>query len=325
MLTGTLITAAGFLPVGFAKSGAGEYVFSLFQVVGISLMLSWIVAVLFTPYLGFKLLPEHQGRRAARRGRGVPARLLRALPQLRRLVPGASQAGDRRHRGRVRRRRSRCSSVVPQQFFPASDRPELMVDLWLPQAATFEASQREVARARSASCTSDPDVVAVTSYVGTGSPRFYLPLDVQTPNLNLGELMVMTKGGEARERVLAKIAAAVRERLPARARPRQPAGERPAGRLSGAVPRLRQRQRRRCRPSPTRCRRSCAPTRTCAASTRTGASASSACASTSTRTRRARSASRSRADQGRAAGLAVGHARSRSTAKATTTSTWWRA
>jgi multidrug efflux pump len=81
-----------------------------------------------------------------------------------------------------------------------------MVDLWLPQAATFEASQREVA-ALEARLKDDPDVVAVTSYVGTGSPRFYLPLDVQTPNLNLGELMVMTQGGEARERVLAKIQA----------------------------------------------------------------------------------------------------------------------
>jgi multidrug efflux pump len=94
--------------------------------------------------------------------------------------------------------------LVPKQFFPASDRPELMVDLWLPQAATFEASQREV-QALEARLRDDPDVVAVTSYVGNGSPRFYLPLDVQTPNLNLGELMVMTRGGAARERVLAKI------------------------------------------------------------------------------------------------------------------------
>ncbi|MGE0674079.1 MAG: efflux RND transporter permease subunit, partial [Methylibium sp.] len=94
--------------------------------------------------------------------------------------------------------------TVPQQFFPASDRPELMVDLWLPEAATFEATQREV-RALEAKLKGDPDVVAVTSYVGNGSPRFYLPLDVQTPNLNLGEMMVMTKGGEARERVLARL------------------------------------------------------------------------------------------------------------------------
>ena len=203
MLTGTLITAAGFLPVGFAKSGAGEYVFSLFQVVGISLILSWFVAVLFTPWIGFKLLREQPHaaghdedaiyqRGFYRRFRGLVERCL----VHRRWVIGITVllfAGAMALFG-----------AVPKQFFPASDRPELMVDLWLPQSATFEASQREV-EALEAQLKADPDVVAVTSYVGTGSPRFYLPLDVQTPNLNLGELMVMTKGGEARERVLAKI------------------------------------------------------------------------------------------------------------------------
>jgi multidrug efflux pump len=202
MLTGTLITAAGFLPVGFAKSGSGEYVFSLFQVVGISLMLSWIVAVIFTPYIGFKLLKEHKDAshdEDAVYRRGFYARFRKVVDWClaqRKLVIGVTAAAF-------------VASIVlfkavPQQFFPASDRPELMVDLWLPQAATFEASQREVA-ALEAKLKVDPDVVAVTSYIGTGSPRFYLPLDVQTPNLNLGEMMVMTKGGEARERVLAKI------------------------------------------------------------------------------------------------------------------------
>ncbi|MGK6308224.1 efflux RND transporter permease subunit [Variovorax sp. DT-64] len=203
MLTGTLITAAGFLPVGFAKSGAGEYVFSLFQVVGISLILSWIVAVLFTPWIGFKLLREqphaagHDEDAIYQRGF---YRRFRGLVELclvhRRWVIGITVllfAGAMALFG-----------AVPKQFFPASDRPELMVDLWLPQSATFEASQRQV-EALEAQLKADPDVVAVTSYVGTGSPRFYLPLDVQTPNLNLGELMVMTKGGEARERVLTKI------------------------------------------------------------------------------------------------------------------------
>ena len=204
MLTGTLITAAGFLPVGFAKSGSGEYVFSLFQVVGISLVLSWIVAVIFTPYIGFKLLKEHQGGAhdedaVYRRGMYVPFRTVVDWCLARRkLVIGVTAAAF-------------VASIalfkaVPQQFFPASDRPELMVDLWLPQAATFEASQREVIALEN-KLRGDPDVVAVTSFIGNGAPRFYLPLDVQTPNLNLGEMMVMTQGGEARERVLAKIQA----------------------------------------------------------------------------------------------------------------------
>jgi multidrug efflux pump len=205
MLTGTLITAAGFLPVGFAKSGSGEYVYSLFQVVGLSLVLSWIVAVLFTPYLGFKLLREHHGAAHADEDavyqRGFYARFRRfidACLQRRRLVIGVTAGA---FAGSIA-----LFGLVPKQFFPNSDRPELMVDLWLPEAATFEASQREVL-ALEARLKGDPDVAAVTSYVGTGSPRFYLPLDVQTPNLNLGQLMIMTKGGEARERVLAKIQA----------------------------------------------------------------------------------------------------------------------
>ena len=202
MLTGTLITAAGFLPVGFARSGTGEYVVSLFQVVGISLVLSWIVAVLFTPYIGFKLLKEHphaahDEEAVYRRGFYVRfRRFVDACLVHRRWVIGitfALFAGS-----------LLLFKLVPQQFFPASDRPELMVDLWMPQASTFEASAREV-RDVEAKLRKDPDVVAVTSYVGTGSPRFYLPLDVQTPNLNLGELMVMTKGGEARERVRASL------------------------------------------------------------------------------------------------------------------------
>ena len=205
MLTGTLITAAGFLPVGFAKSGAGEYVYSLFQVVGISLILSWLVAVIFTPYIGFKLLREepaaHGHDQHAVYERGFYARFRRLVEFClvrRRWVIGVTVAA---FIGSIA-----LFGAVPKQFFPASDRPELMVDLWLPQAATLEASQREV-QALEARLRGDADVVAVTSFVGNGSPRFYLPLDVQTPNLNLGELLVMTKGGEARERVLAKIQA----------------------------------------------------------------------------------------------------------------------
>jgi multidrug efflux pump len=212
MLTGTLITAAGFLPVGFAKSGSGEYVFSLFQVVGISLVLSWIVAVVFTPYLGFKLLKEeahanHDEDAVYAKGfyarfRGFMHLCLARRKTVIAVTVAAFVASV-----------ALFKTAVPQQFFPASDRPELMVDLWMPQAASFEASQREV-MALEAKLKGDPDVVAVTSYVGSGSPRFYLPLDVQTPNLNLGEMMVMTKGGEARERVLAKITTLFTDEFP---------------------------------------------------------------------------------------------------------------
>jgi multidrug efflux pump len=202
MLTGTLITAAGFLPVGFAKSGTGEYVYSLFQVVGISLVLSWIVAVLFTPYIGFKLLKEdHHGHHdedaVYQKGFYVKFRKFIDFCLRRRgmviAITLAAFVGS-----------LALFKTVPQQFFPASDRPELMVDLWMPQASTFEASEREV-RELEAILKKDEDIEAVTSFVGDGAPRFYLPLDAQTPNLNLGEMLVMTKGGEARERVMERL------------------------------------------------------------------------------------------------------------------------
>jgi multidrug efflux pump len=204
MLTGTLITAAGFLPVGMAKSNAGEYTFSIFQVVGVSLMLSWIVAVIFTPYLAYKLLPEH--KHAAADEDAVYQRPLYA--RFRRLVNACLE----------RRREVVAGTValfllsvalfrfVPQQFFPESNRPELMVDLWLPQASSYAAAEREV-RAMEEKLAGDPDIVSVTSYIGVGSPRFYLPLDVQTPNLNFGQLTVMTQDEEARERVIGRIGA----------------------------------------------------------------------------------------------------------------------
>jgi multidrug efflux pump len=202
MLTGTLITAAGFLPVGFAKSGTGEYVYSLFQVVGIALILSWIVAVLFTPYIGFMLLKEaphahHDEDAVYQRGFYVKFRHIVDWCLRRRgwviAFTLLAFAGS-----------LMLFKAVPQQFFPASDRGELMVDLWMPKASTFEASEGEV-RELEKLLRGDPDIEAVTSFVGDGAPRFYLPLDVQTPNLNLGEMMVMTKGGEARERVVVKL------------------------------------------------------------------------------------------------------------------------
>lgn len=201
MLTGTLITVAGFLPVAISKSGSAEYTRSLFEVVGIALIVSWFVAVLVTPYLGFKLLPDFK--------------------------PKAGENVEVYQRPFYRWFRKRVSwcldhrmpvigltvilfvlslglfELIPQQFFPSSDRPELIVDLWMPQAASFDDIQKQAATMQK-DLKSDPDVVSVTSYVGGGSPRFYLPLNVQTQN-NLAELVVMTKGYEQREGVMARI------------------------------------------------------------------------------------------------------------------------
>nr|WP_314899676.1 efflux RND transporter permease subunit [uncultured Deefgea sp.] len=203
MLTGTLITAAGFLPVGLAKSNAGEYTFSIFAVVGLALILSWVVAVLFTPYMGYHLLPENlkEHEHDAHGGKFYTAfrRWVTWCITWRKTTIALTVAAF-------------VASVVlfavavPKQFFPASSRPELMVDLWLPYTASFDATEREVKKIE-AILMKDPDVASVTSYVGVGSPRYYMPLDEQMPNLNFGQLTVMTKDEHVRENVYQRVKA----------------------------------------------------------------------------------------------------------------------
>ncbi|UXY16225.1 efflux RND transporter permease subunit [Chitiniphilus purpureus] len=202
MLTGTLITAAGFLPVGLAKSNAGEYTFSIFAVVGIALILSWIVAVVFTPYLGYQLLPEKMKQHTHDVYQGRFYRRFRSLVTWcitwRKTTIGVTVLA-------FVLSMVLFSTAVQKQFFPASSRPELMVDLWLPYAASYEATERE-AKKLEAILMRDPDVQSVTSYIGTGSPRFYLPLDQQQPNLNYAQLMVMTKSEKVRDNVYRRVA-----------------------------------------------------------------------------------------------------------------------
>ncbi|MBM3117606.1 efflux RND transporter permease subunit [Jeongeupia naejangsanensis] len=201
MLTGTLITAAGFLPVGLAKSNAGEYTFSIFAVVGIALMLSWIVAVVFTPYIGFKLLPEQAKHEAHDVYQGRFYRRFRTLVTWcitwRKTTIAATAVA-------FIAAIVVFATLIPKQFFPASSRPELMVDLWLPYAASYQATEAE-AKKLEAILMKDPDVESVTTYVGVGSPRYYLPLDEQMPNLNFAQLTVMTKGEKVRENVFKRV------------------------------------------------------------------------------------------------------------------------
>ncbi|PHV09945.1 efflux RND transporter permease subunit [Chitinimonas sp. BJB300] len=201
MLTGTLITAAGFMPVGLAKSNAGEYTVSIFQVVGISLMMSWIVAVIFTPYLGFKLLPAatSHGDEHAVYQKPFYARFRRLVSwclEYRKIVILVTVAAFVIAVGLFR--------FVPKQFFPASNRPEILVDVWLPQASSYAQTEAQV-KALEAKLKGDPNILSVTSYVGNGSPRFYLPLEQQLPNLNFAQLMIMSKDEYKREAVLHKL------------------------------------------------------------------------------------------------------------------------
>ena len=229
MLTGTLITAAAFTPVGFAKSSAGEYTFSIFAVVTIALLVSWVVAVLFTPFLGYKLLPDrsHHAPPPSLFSRFLHGPVHRWWP---RLVPppAAPHHGDvydspfyRRFRALVDWCVSYRKTVilvtvavfalsifgfrfVQNQFFPSSNRPELIVDLWLPQGASFQATEEQVKRLEG-KLKGDESVVNYVAYIGTGSPRFYLPLDQQLGHPNFAQFVIVTKDNKAREVLYEKI------------------------------------------------------------------------------------------------------------------------
>jgi multidrug efflux pump len=232
MLTGTLVTAAGFLPVGLAKSAAGEYTFSIFAVVTIALLVSWVVAVIFTPYLGYKLLPDHAtlDPRKSLSQRLLLSPLRRVFP---RLIPPPplrqpSDHHDVYNRGFYRRFRAVVTwcvtwrktviaitlgvfalaivgfGFVQQQFFPSANRPELVVDLWLPEGASIYATDAEAKRFEKL-LKADPDIESYIVYVGGGSPRFYLPLDQQLVNANLAEFVVTTKSNQVRDNVAKRL------------------------------------------------------------------------------------------------------------------------
>lgn len=201
MLTGTLITTAGFIPVGFAESTAGEYVRSLFYVVGISLVVSWFVAVYFTPWLGYMLLKHrpHLGEHKDvfdtafyRRLRSTVAFAVRhrILVVITTLVIFATSLWS--------------FQFIPQNFFPQSSRPEILVDMWLPEGTSIKEVEAEAARLE-AEVLKDEDQRFVATYIGEGAPRFFLPLDQQLRNPNYAQLLVMAKDEDARERLITKM------------------------------------------------------------------------------------------------------------------------
>jgi len=206
-LTGTLVIALGFVPVGFAKSSAGEYTFSLFAVVVIAVLTSWVVAALFTPLIGTMLLKPKQKSENEGGGRMLTLYRRALLFTMRHakltlavtiVIFGVSLY---------------LARFVPSQFFPASDRPELVVDLRLRHDASIYATDAaskkldEILRA-------DPDIVHWSSYVGRGAIRFYLPLDVQLQNDFFAETIIVTKSLKARDEVKKRLDAALEEKFP---------------------------------------------------------------------------------------------------------------
>ena len=201
MLTGTLITAAGFMPVGFAKSIAGQYAGGIFWVVGVALILSWLVAVIFTPYLGVMLLPK---KLQAGTHHDVYDRPI--YHRLRRVVDWAVQ-----HRAWVLGVTVLVFAIagagmlkVQQQFFPTASRPELLVELRLREGASFAATEAQVKRLE-AQLAQDPDVQFFTAYTGAGTPIFYLSILPELPNPGFAQFVVKTAGIEERERVRARL------------------------------------------------------------------------------------------------------------------------
>lgn len=203
MLTGTLITAAGFLPIATAQSSTGEYTRSIFQVVTIALIASWIAAVVFVPYLGARLLPDLAKIHAARQGPGASAPDPYATPFYRRVRGLVGWCVRRRKTVIVLTIALFALSIfmfrfVPQQFFPASGRLELMVDLKLAEGASLSSTAEQVKRLE-AMLREHEGVENYVAYVGTGSPRFYLPLDQQLPAASFAQFVVLAKTIEERE------------------------------------------------------------------------------------------------------------------------------
>lgn len=212
MLTGTLITVAGFMPVGLAQSAAGEYTFSIFAVNAIALITSWLVAVWFTPYLGTLLLRE--------KPRGEHHELF-DTPFYRRLRALIEACVDHRKTVIAITLAAFVASLaafafIPQQFFPDSNREELNVELWLPEGASFAATDHEMRRFEALLARPEiaQEVASVVSYIGQGSPRFFLPLDQQLNHSNFAQAIVLARDPQARDRLASKLRAAFDAEFP---------------------------------------------------------------------------------------------------------------
>jgi len=210
-LTGALITVAAFMPIGFAQSTTGEYAGGIFWIVGTAVLFSWVVSGIITPYLAVKMLPKDFGK-GQHHGDPYDTRFYRKLRRLidlaiarRWWVIGATVAAFAASLYGAR--------LVPQQFFPSSSRPELVVELTLKEGASFAATSAQVKKMESL-LAREEDVRFYTAYTGAGQPRFYLSLNPELPNPGYAVFVVMTKDMEARERVRTRLMASVNEQFP---------------------------------------------------------------------------------------------------------------
>ncbi len=219
MLTGTLITAVGFLPIGMAKSVTGEYTFAIFAVTVLALLLSWIVSVYFVPYLGTLLLKPPQAAQ--------PGEALQIHPEHIESFDSPMYQGLRRAVGWCVDNRWKTIAAtialfalgivgmgrVQQQFFPDSSRPEVLVDLWFPEGTPFEANEATVKRVEQR-LMALPGAVTVSTWVGSGVPRFYLPLDQVLPQANVSQLIVLAQDLPARKQLLTQLPGLLAQEFP---------------------------------------------------------------------------------------------------------------
>ncbi|KWO80008.1 multidrug transporter AcrB [Burkholderia ubonensis] len=213
MLTGTLVTVSGFLPIALAKSSTGEYTRSIFEVSAISLIVSWFAAVVLVPLLGYHMLPEQQHHDGSAHGpdvyeTGFYRRLsgwISACIERRWVVLGVTAV--------LFAIAMAAFTRVPQQFFPNSERPELLVDMRLPEGASFDATLREAKRLEKV-LDGRPEIDHVVDFVGTGAPRFYLPLDQQLQQPNFAQFVITAKDVESRDRLSHWLESTLASRFP---------------------------------------------------------------------------------------------------------------
>src|SRR5438876_753715 len=217
MLAGTLVTVIGLMPVGFARSSAGEYAGNIFWVVGFALLTSWVVAVTFTPYLGVQMLPKIK----ALSGGHAAIYATPGYEKLRRLIVWA-----------VRRKVLVACIVlgtflvsvagmglVKKQFFPQSDRPELLVEVTLPQGTSIEATNASAKKVEEW-LRPQPEAKIVTAYIGAGAPRFFFSYNPELPNPNFAKIIVLTANEKDRDRLKVRLRERVEQGLAPEARVR---------------------------------------------------------------------------------------------------------
>jgi multidrug efflux pump subunit AcrB len=217
MLSGTLVTIIGLMPVGFAKSSAGEYAGNIFWVVGFALIVSWIVAVTFTPYLGVQLLPDIKPIPGGREAIYASPRYERFRALVRRAIAGKWLAASAVAAAFLISLAG--MGLVKQQFFPISERPELIAEIYMPEGSSIEATDA-AARTVDQWVRAQPEAKVVTSYTGQGAPRFFLSLSPELPDPAFAKLIILTPDAKARDALKARLRARIAAGLAPQARVR---------------------------------------------------------------------------------------------------------